>query len=206
MARPKSDIDRRILRAARKRFLQQGVDGASLRDIARDARTSVGMIHYWFPTKDALFMAVIEEHYGTLVEGFAVSLAPDASIEERVRRLYLRLAAMSEDELTVLRIVLRESMIAGPRLKKVSKRFLEGHVPLVIATVLEGLSSGALDAQLPPMVAAISLAALGLVPVVMLRRIAPVLPAGMDIPDAARSAELFAKVFFRGAGSKPKTR
>ncbi len=206
MARPKSDIDRRILRAARKRFLQQGVDGASLRDIARDARTSVGMVHYWFPTKDALFMAVIEEHYGTLVEGFAVSLAPDAPIEERVRRLYLRLAAMSEDELTVLRIVLREAMIAGPRLKKISKRFLEGHVPLVIATVLEGLSSGALDVQLPPMVAAISLAALGLVPAVMLRRIAPMLPAGMGLPDAARSAELFADVFFRGAGSKPKAR
>ena len=46
MARPRGDIAPRILHAARKRFLVEGVDGASLRAIARDARTNKGMIYY----------------------------------------------------------------------------------------------------------------------------------------------------------------
>lgn len=55
MARPRGDIEPRVLEAARKRFLEQGVDGASLRKIAEDAGTNIGMIYYYFPTKEALF-------------------------------------------------------------------------------------------------------------------------------------------------------
>ena len=61
MARPRSDIEPRIVHAARRRFLKEGVDGASLRTIARDAKTSIGMVYYYFPTKDDLFFAVVEE-------------------------------------------------------------------------------------------------------------------------------------------------
>ena len=61
MARPRSDIQKRIVLAARTRFLADGVDGASLRHIARAARTSIGMVYYYFPTKDDLFLAVVEE-------------------------------------------------------------------------------------------------------------------------------------------------
>ena len=67
MARPRSDIGPRIVHAARRRFLVEGVDGASLRAIAHDARTSIGMIYYYFPTKDDLFLAVVEEMYVTVL-------------------------------------------------------------------------------------------------------------------------------------------
>ena len=40
MARPRSDIQPRIVEAARYRFLRAGVDGASLREIAKDAKIS----------------------------------------------------------------------------------------------------------------------------------------------------------------------
>ena len=39
MARPRTDIRARIVRAARARFLAAGVDGASLREIAQLAKT-----------------------------------------------------------------------------------------------------------------------------------------------------------------------
>ena len=45
MARPRSDIEPRIVHAARRRFLKEGVDGASLRTIAKDAGTSIGMVY-----------------------------------------------------------------------------------------------------------------------------------------------------------------
>src|SRR5262245_34414577 len=99
MARPRSDISTRIVHAARARFLQSGVDGASLRHIARDARTNIGMIYYYFPSKDDLFLAVVEEVYVGLLKDLALALAPDAPVEERIGRLYLRIGRASEREL-----------------------------------------------------------------------------------------------------------
>ena len=43
MARPQSGLDRRIVEKARARFLLEGVDGASLRQIAKDAETAAAM-------------------------------------------------------------------------------------------------------------------------------------------------------------------
>ena len=67
MARPGSDLRSRVVPAARARFLAQGVDGASLRSIADDAGTSIGMVYYYFKTKDDLFLAVVEDVYGELM-------------------------------------------------------------------------------------------------------------------------------------------
>ena len=90
MARPRSDIDTRVLRAAAQRFLRDGVDGASLREIARDAGTSVGMVTYYFPTKDDLFTAVVEGVYVGVLRDISAALAPDAPLEEKVQRLHAR--------------------------------------------------------------------------------------------------------------------
>jgi len=74
MARPRSDIAPRVVIAARERFLKDGVDGASLRAIAHDARTSIGMIYYYFPTKDDLFLAVVEQVYEKVLADMASAL------------------------------------------------------------------------------------------------------------------------------------
>ena len=44
MARPKSDIDRRIVAAARARFLVEGVEGASLRSIVVKLSSEFGVL------------------------------------------------------------------------------------------------------------------------------------------------------------------
>jgi TetR/AcrR family transcriptional regulator, transcriptional repressor for nem operon len=67
MARPASDIGPRIVHAARARFLQEGVDGAALRQIARDAGTNIGMVYYYFKTKDDLLAAVLASYDGDYV-------------------------------------------------------------------------------------------------------------------------------------------
>src|SRR6266511_1861365 len=93
MARPRTDIEPRILHAARARFLADGVDGASLRAIARAAGTSIGMLYYYFPSKDDLFLAVVEEVYSALLADLTGALAPGVPVDERIGRLYDRVAA-----------------------------------------------------------------------------------------------------------------
>jgi AcrR family transcriptional regulator len=67
MARPATDVRLRILAAARAAFEADGFDATSLRAIARGARTTIGMIYYYFPTKDALWDAVIDAVYQPFV-------------------------------------------------------------------------------------------------------------------------------------------
>src|SRR5688572_12194832 len=99
MARPRGDIDSRILRAARQRFLLEGVDGASLRAVARDASTSIGMIYYYFPTKEALFLGVVEAVYQRVLRDIEIALGPDLPVEGRILRLYERIGRLDSEEI-----------------------------------------------------------------------------------------------------------
>ena len=141
MARPRTDIAPRILHAARDRFLHDGVDGASLRAIARDAGTSIGMLYYYHPTKDDLFLAVVEEVYAALLVDLAAALAPDAPVDQRIRRVFDRLGAATDEELTVLRLMVREALISSPRLERLMERFRRGHQPLLFLKVLRTIHS-----------------------------------------------------------------
>lgn len=51
----------RILRAAARTFRQQGYTAASLRDIADQAELKAGSLYYYFPSKEALAEAVMDE-------------------------------------------------------------------------------------------------------------------------------------------------
>lgn len=48
-----------ILEAARRRFAREGYDGASLREIAADARVDAALISRYFGSKDELFAEVV---------------------------------------------------------------------------------------------------------------------------------------------------
>src|SRR6185503_6984924 len=103
MARPRSDIGPRVILAARDRFLKDGVDGASLRAIAQDAKTSIGMIYYYFPTKDDLFLAVVEQVYEKVLADMAKALEPDVPVRDRLIRLSTRVGQASDEEVLVAR-------------------------------------------------------------------------------------------------------
>src|SRR5688572_15313158 len=111
MARPATDIQERIVHAARALFLQQGVDGASLRQIATDADTNIGMIYYYFKTKDDLFLGVVEEVYGQLSSDISAIFDQARPIEDRLQLLFARLAKQSAAETQVLQLILREALV-----------------------------------------------------------------------------------------------
>lgn len=50
----------RILAAASKLFTRQGFHGTSTRDIASEAGVSLGNIYNYFPTKEAIFVSLLE--------------------------------------------------------------------------------------------------------------------------------------------------
>ncbi len=206
MARPKSDIAPRILHAARARFLLEGVDGASLRAIAADAGTSIGMVYYYYPTKDELFLAVVEEIYAGLLHELEVSLAAGGATEDKLQRLYARIAAMSDDEFTVIRLVVREALISSARLSRLMDRFAKGHLPLVLQMLLGGVAAGELSNQHHPAVLAAATVSLALLPQVFRRLTEGRLPNGVTIPPADALAASMVDVLFHGIGGQTHER
>jgi AcrR family transcriptional regulator len=191
MARPRTDIQPRIVRAARTRFLAEGVDGASLRTIAADAGTNIGMVFYYFPTKDDLFLAVVEEVYAKLLDDVGGALEGDAPLRERLKRAFVRVGTASDEELSVVRLVVREVLLSTERFARVFARVQRGHLALFVAALAEGVQSGELDGTIPPPLLLITTFALGAVPQLVRRAGGDRAPfAGLPAPDKLADASL----------------
>ena len=89
--RADSEIDnakaRQIVDGARKVFLTDGFDGASMNDIARVAGVSKGTIYSYFPSKDALFAALVREDKRQQAEQLGAYDAHDGPIDQVLRRM-----------------------------------------------------------------------------------------------------------------------
>jgi len=204
MARTRSDIGPRIVEAARDRFLREGVDGASLRAIASDAGTSIGMVYYYFPTKDDLFFAVIEETYAALLDDLSRALAPDVAVEERLRRLYHRMGALTEQETVIVRLVVRELLTSNARLGRLLERFMRGHIPLVLATIRDGIGDGTLTGDRHPILLALATIAVGAVPQFILARAGDKLPFAAGVPHGPALGDALVKILLAGIGGHAK--
>ena len=65
-ARDPVQTQRRILRAARTEFMHHGYSGARIERISRTGRSSDRMIYYYFGSKEALYIEVLEGVYAEL--------------------------------------------------------------------------------------------------------------------------------------------
>jgi AcrR family transcriptional regulator len=204
MARPATDIQARIIHAARALFLQHGVDGASLRQIATDAETNIGMIYYYFKTKDDLFLGVIEEVYGRFSSDLQAIAEDESPIEARIHKLFMRFAAITDAETQVLRLIVREALVSSERLQRVAARFQAGHIPVMMNMVLGGVRDGHLRSDLHPIALALPMFLLGGFPQLIHRRVtASQLPIAAALPSPEDSARMLLDVLFHGiAGPK----
>ncbi|NEM08022.1 TetR family transcriptional regulator C-terminal domain-containing protein [Geodermatophilus normandii] len=79
---------RREIAAAVWRVIRRdGVQGASVRAVAREAGTSMGALRHWFATQDELLhfaMTLVIEHARARVEAVVAGAAPDAVLVLRV--------------------------------------------------------------------------------------------------------------------------
>ncbi len=204
MARPPSNIRQRIIRSARTRFLRDGVDGASMRSIASGARTSLGMITYYFGSKDELFMAVVEDVYEKLLADLEGILQRRAPVRERLRGALIRLGGASEVELDVIRMMVREALVSSRRLNTLLDRFMRGHLPLLLATIAEGQRDGVIAGEVPAPLAMVATFVMGALPQFARRAAGDRLPLGA-LPEGDAFVDVLLDMAFRGIGPRPPT-
>ncbi len=82
-----------IIEGARQVFLRDGFDGASMNDITRAAGVSKGTVYAYFPSKAALFEALIREDRRIQAEQICRYSADDENVVEVLRELAQNIVA-----------------------------------------------------------------------------------------------------------------
>jgi AcrR family transcriptional regulator len=77
--------EERIFEAATDVFVEKGMDGARMQDIATHAGINKALLHYYFRTKDQLFNAVFEMIARKIFKKFAPVFDENLTLEEKVR-------------------------------------------------------------------------------------------------------------------------
>jgi AcrR family transcriptional regulator len=107
-----------ILEAAIARFGREGFRTTSVADIARDASVGGSLVYAYFPNKEALFLAAVDDDAAAVIRDGVESLIGEGDINEWRRKLVFILLA---------------SLEAHP----LAKRLLAGLEPEVTIRVLE---------------------------------------------------------------------
>lgn len=112
-----------LLDIAAEVFIAHGFEGASTTEIASRAKTSKRTFYSRFPTKEKLFIAVLERRMDFIFSQVSTALPLDPPIEETLKEYGSRLLrlALSEDQIAILRVVSMESV----RFPELGERFYE---------------------------------------------------------------------------------
>lgn len=107
-----------ILAAAIARFGREGYRSTAVADIARDASVGGSLVYAYFPNKEALFLAAVDEDAAAVIHEGVDSLITEGDINEWRRRLVFTLLASLDQH-------------------PLAKRLLAGLEPEVTIRVLE---------------------------------------------------------------------
>jgi len=112
-----------LLDIASQVFLANGFAGASMNEIARLSNSSKTTFYARFPTKEKLFIAVMERRMNTVLGEVTASLPAELPIDIALKEYGTRFIrfALSDDQLTLFRIISMESV----RFPELGQRFYE---------------------------------------------------------------------------------
>jgi AcrR family transcriptional regulator len=135
---------RRILAAACRAIVRRGVDATRIADIAREAGTSTGTVHYYFETRDDVLVAALQWANEEAYRRFDRELEQDADPTAKLARLLelaIPHAGASRDEWVVW-IELATSALHRPDLLDASQRIGSRWRSYFFDIVREGVEAG----------------------------------------------------------------
>jgi AcrR family transcriptional regulator len=151
---PQARRDRRedILNASLNLFAEKGFHGTSMRDIARAADITEGLIYHYFASKRDLFRAIIEEHSFLPL----LRTLPDLAEHLDLRALLIVLARGFFDVLrqnTQLTRLLLQEVQVFPEEKEAFFADAVGRSITELAQIIDGRMSARARSQVDPQVA-----------------------------------------------------
>lgn len=81
------ETEEKIFTAAQEVFQKKGFDGARMQEIADEAEINKSMLHYYYRSKDRLFMAVFQAGIRKIVPKLLGVLGSENTLEEKVVKI-----------------------------------------------------------------------------------------------------------------------
>jgi AcrR family transcriptional regulator len=106
-----------ILDHATRLFGERGYEGTSMGDLAERVGVRKASLFYHFPSKEALYEAVMARLVAAVGEQIATALAEDGSFEARLDALSDAITVVLSAQPYAARILIREAMDDGPVMK-----------------------------------------------------------------------------------------
>jgi AcrR family transcriptional regulator len=110
--------EEKIFEAATDVFIERGMDGARMQDIADQAGINKSLLHYYYRTKDHLFNAVFEKIAGQMFKKFAPVLDENLSLEEKIRFFFREHISFMQKNPRLPSFILNEIHRNPQRIKK----------------------------------------------------------------------------------------
>jgi len=85
MTEKDKQTEEKIFESAKEVFIEKGMDGARMQDIANHAGINKALLHYYYRTKDHLFNAVFESLAGQMFRKFEPVFDENLTLEEKLR-------------------------------------------------------------------------------------------------------------------------
>ncbi|RIV21431.1 TetR/AcrR family transcriptional regulator [Fibrisoma montanum] len=87
MAEDVQDTEQKIKNAARKIFLEQGYEGAKIRQIADEAGVNLAMVNYYFRSKELLFKSIYIDTFREFLGRMVMMLNEQTPLEVKIWKI-----------------------------------------------------------------------------------------------------------------------
>jgi TetR/AcrR family transcriptional regulator len=165
-ANSRGDQRERLLDAAIALFTRQSIAETSLRAVARRARVTPALVHYYFGNREQLVDALVTERILPLVLGVGVKLAgAGADPRDLVRTFVTTIIGMLADNPWLPPIWVREVLTeSGALRERLITRIAPNIAPELARRLAEAQRAGLLNPGLDPRLAVVSLIGLTVFP------------------------------------------
>jgi len=110
--------EEKIFEAATEVFVEKGMDGARMQDIADHAGINKALLHYYYRTKEKLFTTVFEMIARKLFKKFAPVFDENLSLEDKIRFFFKEHISFLQENPRLPGFILNEVNRHPERIKK----------------------------------------------------------------------------------------
>lgn len=136
----------RILDAALDVFAGKGYHRASVDDIVRAPGTSKGAVYHHFETKEAVFLALVDDFAGRLAAGVASTIASRHGALGKVEGALEAALATFADNQRLARLILLEAVSLGPLYEAKRAEVHDRFTALIQGYLDEAVAEGSIPA------------------------------------------------------------
>lgn len=113
----------RIFESATEIFIEKGMDGSRMQDIANHAGINKALLHYYYRTKEHLFEAVFDKMATVMFSRFSPVFDEKATLEEKIRFFFREHITFLQKNPRLPAFILNEINRNPARMKKLLQRF-----------------------------------------------------------------------------------